>query len=150
VSDHIIEFLDPLFLPRREYPHDKDIISHIQWLWKQLSLFTFSAGCWFQSHQDKQGQIQLYTLQTNAQLNVLAGGLETEYYNHGLTRPSHQPHFYPSTKVSLVVNKQRATAQYYDIISFHINSTKHKLFLQLSRPGWNTERVWSSLDMEGL
>jgi hypothetical protein len=113
VADHIIEFLDPTFLPSRAYPHDADIISHIQWLWKQLPLFTFSAG-WVQSHQDKQGQIQLSTLQTNAQLtNVLADGLATEYYNHGIHRPSHQPHFYPSTKVSIVVNtKQRATAQY--------------------------------------
>ena len=149
VADHIIEFLDPTFIPSRAYPHDADIISHIQWLWKQLPLFTFSAG-WVQSHQDKQGQIQLSKLQNNAQLNVLADGLATEYYNHGLHRPLHQPHFYPSTKVSLVVNKQRATAQYYDIIRFHINGTKHKLFLQSSRPGWNTERVWSSIDMEGL
>jgi hypothetical protein len=91
------------------------------------------------------------TLRTNAQLNVLSDGLKTEYYNNGILRPSPQPLFYPSTKVSLVVNKQRATAQYYDIIRFHINGTKHKLFLQSSRPGWNTDRVWSSIDMdEGL
>lgn len=149
VSDHIQEMLDCTFRPRREYPHDADIISHIQWQWSNLSRYKLTAG-WVRSHQDKNGQVLVTSLTVNAQLNVMADGLATDYYHHGLIRPRSQPFFFPSSKVSLLVNKQRATAQYYAIIRFHINGTAHKRFLQSTRPTWYSEQVWKSIDMQGL
>lgn len=149
VADHIQEMLEPMYQPSREYPHDADIISHIQWLWTLLPQYNFTAG-WVRSHQDKHGKISITSLTTNAQLNVLADGLATDYFVHGAIRPRAQPSFFPSSKVSLIVNRQRATAQYSNIIRFHVNGTKHKRFLQFARKLWSSEQVWNSIDMQGI
>jgi len=55
------------------------------------------------------------------------------------------------TWVSLLVNKQRATAQSSAIIWFHVNGTKHnKLFLQKIRLTWSSKIVWTSINMQGM
>ena len=149
VADHIFDMLKPHYTAKREYPHDADIISHIQWLWTQLPHYSFTVG-WVKSHQDKDGTVPFHSLPRNAQLNVLADSLATYYFQHGKIRPRSQPHFFPSAKVSLLVNKQRVTAQYSEVIRFHVNGTKHKRFLQSTHKSWSTEEVWNTIDLQGL
>ena len=127
VANNIIKMLTQYYTASREYPHNADIIAHIQWMWEKMPQYKFTAG-WVQLHQDKDGTVPFSSLPANAQLNVMADELATHYFHHGLIRPQTQPLFFPSVKVSLIVNRQRVTAQYSDVIRFHINGTNTSYF----------------------
>jgi hypothetical protein len=63
------------YRPKRAYPHDANIISHIRWLWKQLPRFTHTVS-WVKAHQDDDTSFHLLDLP--AQLNVCANAMATE------------------------------------------------------------------------
>jgi hypothetical protein len=94
----------------RKYPHDPDLIAHIIWLWLVLPCVQHQIR-WVKSHQDLQ---QPYDeLPRNAQLNVLADKLATEFANGKLTQkcpPWNNPMFFPQSRVTVIINGQRATA----------------------------------------
>ena len=100
------------YRPKRAYPHDADIISHIRWLWQQLPRFNHSVY-WVKAHQDDDTSFHLLDLP--AQLNVCADAMATKYDTHAKHPsevPSVQPSFFSSAKVSLLINAQRITSQY--------------------------------------
>ena len=49
-----------------------------------------------------------------------------------------------------MVNGQSVMAQYYESIRFHINGTRHRLFLHCRHPEWKKDEVRTLIDMEGL
>jgi hypothetical protein len=87
-----------------------------------------------------------------ARLNVMADSLATAYYNSMDQRnqSSSNPQFFTSSKVSLLVNGQQITANPAAAIRFHINGTRHRQFLQQTRPGWSKDQVWNSIDFESF
>ena len=138
------------YRPKRAYPHDADIISHIRWLWTQLPRFNHEVS-WVKAHQDDKINFNLLPLQ--AQLIVSADALATEYEmnaKHPSDTPRSQPAFFSSANVCLSINTQRITSQYSESIRFHINGTKHRAHLQKTRPNWKSDAVWNNLDMQGL
>ena len=138
------------YRPKRAYPHDADIISHIRWLWTQLPRFNHEVS-WVKAHQDD--KINFNLLPLPAQLNVSADALATEYEmnaKHPSNTPRSQPAFFSSANVCLSINTQRITSQYSESIRFHINGTKHRAHLQKTRPNWKSDAVWNNLDMQGL
>jgi hypothetical protein len=138
------------YLPRREYPHDADILSNIHWLWKQQPRFCHKVS-WVKAHQDKKTSFHLLDLP--AQLNICADALATEYLTRAILPsdvPISQPAFFPTANVCLLINSHRITAQYSASIRFHINGTKHRAHLQTTRPAWQSDTVWENIDMQGL
>ena len=136
--------------PRREYPHDADILSHIRWLWKQQPRFCHKVS-WVKAHQDEKTSFHLLDLP--AQLNICADALATEYLTRAILPsdvPISQPAFFPTANVCLLINSHRITAQYSASIRFHINGTKHRAHLQRTRPAWRSDKVWENIDMQGL
>jgi len=136
--------------PKRAYPHDADIISHIRWLWTQLPRFNHKVF-WVKAHQDDKHSF--HSLDLPAQLNVCADAMATEYSDnaqHSSETPSSQPAFFPSANVSLLINSQRVTSQYTESIRFHIHGTKHRAHLQKTRKAWKLDSVWNNIDMQGL
>jgi hypothetical protein len=85
-------------------------------------------------------------------VNVMADSLATEYYNNAdsRNRPSSNPLFFPSCRVSLSVNGQRITAKPAAAIRFHINGTNQRRYLQQTKPAWHHNNVWNSIDFEAL
>jgi hypothetical protein len=47
--------------PKREYPHDADIVSQIRWLWNQLPRFHHKVS-WVKAHQDEKTLFHLLDL----------------------------------------------------------------------------------------
>jgi hypothetical protein len=138
------------YTPKREYPHDADVVSHIRWLWTQLPRFHHEVS-WVKAHQDDKTLFHLLDLP--AQLNICADALANEYSQLAVQPndlPTSQPAFFPTSNVSLLVNSQRLTAQYTSTIRFHINGTKHRAHLQNTRPGWKSNQVWNNVDMQSL
>jgi hypothetical protein len=81
---------------KQSYPHDPDLLSHIRWLWLNLPMVKQKIG-WVKSHQDVNGQYD--SLPRNAQLNILADALATEYAakcKDSKYRPKGNPLFFPS------------------------------------------------------
>ena len=98
--------------PRREYPHDADILSHIRWLWNQQPRFCHKVS-WVKAHQDEKTSFHLLDLP--AQLNICADALATEYLTQAILPsdvPISQPAFFPTANVCLLINSHRITAQY--------------------------------------
>jgi hypothetical protein len=137
--------------PKRAYPHNADIISHIRSLWTQLPRFNHKVF-WVKAHQDDEYSFHLLDLP--AQLNVCAEAMATEYSDnakHSSKSPSsQQPAFFPSANVSLLINLLRLTSQYTESIRFHIHGTTHCDHLQKSRKAWKLDSVWNNIDMQGL
>ena len=132
----------------RAYPDDADVISHIQGLWSILQGVTHTLK-WVKAHQDD--SCSFNDLQWSAKLNVIADSLATEYYNsttHSGNRPNTNPLFFPSSKVSLLANGQRVTANISSAIRFHIQGTVHRAYLQSSKPNWSQHTVWNYIDHE--
>ena len=127
-----------------QYPDDADILMHIQWLWKEIPGITHVRR-WVKAHQDS--DTPYADLPWNARLNVMADSLATAYYNT-MTRQNKtvsNSHFYPSSRVSLLVDGQRTTANLAAAIRFHISGTTHRRFLQQTEKGWQSDLVWRSL-----
>ena len=132
-----------------QYPDDADILSHIKWLRAELQEFVHRCQ-WVKAHQDTDTPYK--DLPWPARLNVMADSLATAFYNNmdQRTQPSRNPQFFPSSRVSLLVNGQRITANPAAAIRFHINGTRHRQFLQQTRTGWNKDSVWNSIDFESF
>ena len=135
--------------PTRQYPDNADVLSHIAWLWESLPEFIHIRK-WVKAHQDSDRLFK--ELPWNARLNVMADSLATAYYDqiNPRQRPLKNPLFFPSCRVSLLVNGQRITAKYDDAIRFHINGTSHRQYLQKTKPAWHDDSVWNSIDFEAL
>ena len=128
--------------PARSYPDDADVISHVNWLWAQLSEFVHTLK-WVKGHQDALDPLLRPSLELR--LNIMADSLATEFYHSttsSITRPHTNPLFFPTTRVSLTVNGQRVTANPSEAIRFHINGTNHRRYLQTTKPGWHNNKVW--------
>jgi hypothetical protein len=133
----------------RSYPADADLSSHVRWLWSQLPAFTPSLQ-WVKAHQDDRATFT--SLPHSAKLNIIADNLATTYLQQTAPtfRPRNNPLFFPSSKISLLVNGQRITTKYSSYIRFHINGTLQRRYLQQRQPEWQSDRVWILLDMEGF
>jgi hypothetical protein len=134
---------------RISYPHDPDLLSHIQWLWQRLSMVKHNIG-WVKSHQDSKAPY--HQLPRNAQLNILADSLATEFLTNPQTtryRPKANPFFFPSCRISLTVNGQRVTAFPQEAIRFHINGTRLRQHYQKTNRHWE-DSVWKTIDITGL
>ncbi len=131
----------------RAYPADADFSSHISWLWSQVSYLRPKFE-WVKAHQDT-GQ-DYDNLTHSAKLNILANKLASEYIHQATIRPRSNPWFFPSAIVSLSVNGQRVMTKYSSSIRFHILGTQHRRFLQQRCFAWASDKVWESIDMEGL
>ena len=134
---------------KRRYPHDPDLISHIQWLWRCMPKVQHTIR-WVKGHQDSNRPY--HDLPRNAQLNVLADKLATAFAKGTLTKkcPSRaNPMFFPASEVSLIINGQRNTAYPRESMRFHINGTRMRQYLQKARPHWQ-DKVWNSIDIQGL
>ncbi len=116
--------------PCRHYPNDIDIISHALFLWRQLDRFNLTLE-WVKAHQDD--TVPVPSLPLKAKLNILADKLASDYTAH-IRNPGKQPRsnpmFFPTAKVSLLVNGQRVTSKYMASTRFHMNGTGHCLYLQ--------------------
>jgi hypothetical protein len=134
---------------KRKYPSDFDIISHIQWLWGKIPAVIHKLS-WVKAHQDSQRPYE--ELARNAQLNIQADRLATQYYEN-MSRNQRvsqaNPLFFPASKVSLIVNGQRVTAQAKETLRFHITGTKMREFLQTKHPSWK-DTTWNAIDFEGF
>ncbi len=92
-----------------KYPHDPDMLAHIQWLWSELQQVTHQLA-WVKSHQDENRRFE--ELPRNARLNILADELATMYLQEATAsaqRPKSNPHFFPTSRVCLIVKGQRVT-----------------------------------------
>jgi hypothetical protein len=107
--------------PRRKYPHDADILAHIQWLWQELTSVDHNIY-WVKGHQDNTQQY--HNLPRNAQLNIVADALASQYAEetHRVQLP---PSKNPAVFVTLLVNGQRVTAYLKESMRFHINGTRY-------------------------
>jgi hypothetical protein len=133
---------------KRRYPHDPDLISHIQWLWRCMPKVQHTIR-WVKGHQDSNRPY--HDLPRNAQLTVLADKLATAFAKGTLTKkgPSRaNPMFFPASEVSLIINGQRNTAYPKEGMRFHINGTRLRKFLQQSCSTWIDE-VWNTIDFQG-
>jgi hypothetical protein len=63
------------YSPKREYPRDTNILSHIHWLWSQQLRFCHNVS-WVKAHQDNKTSFHLLDLP--AQLNICANAMATE------------------------------------------------------------------------
>ncbi len=106
---------------------------------------------WVQAHQDSD---RAFTdLPHNAQLNVLADQMAGNYLatiKSKALKPRAQPMLFTSMAISLIVNGQRITGKYKDVMRFHIHGTRLRSFLQGSQKEWHNDTVWHSIDMESL
>jgi hypothetical protein len=135
---------------RTRYPNDPDILSHIQWLWDQLSWCQQEVR-WVKAHQDKNSPLDQLPL--NAKLNVIADQMATSYGEEAIStaaRPRSQPAVFPTTRVYLTVNGQRTTGMYKEVMRFHINGTRLRSFLQSTHKEWRSHAVWATIDMDGV
>jgi hypothetical protein len=71
---------------KRSYPHDPDLVAHIRWLWSALPQVSHSIR-WVKSHQDSHHQF--HDLPRNAQLNVMADALATDFAKRQLAGRLH-------------------------------------------------------------
>ena len=105
---------------------------------------------WVKGHQDEGRPVE--ELPQNARLNVLADELATRYY-HEVKATSKKSRtnslFFPSSKIGLIVNGQRITANAPEAMRYHITGTRMRKFLQQQRPSWNDE-VWNNIDFASL
>ena len=134
--------------PKRSYPHDADLISHIRWLWDCFPKVRHEIK-WVKSHQDNSTPFD--SVPRHAQLNVMADQLATAYVK--LPNPRfklcNNSLFFPSSQVSLLVNGQKVTTHFQDAIRFHINGTSLQKHLQTSRGHW-INNVCNTIDFQGL
>ena len=133
----------------RKYPHDPDLISHIQWLWTQVPNISHKIS-WVKGHQDTKGSFK--ELPRNAQLNVLADELATTFARKQLSKkhPTKiNPMFFQTCEVSLIVNGQRITAYPQAAIRFHITGTRLRQHLQDSRKPWQ-DKIWAMIDLQAI
>ena len=133
----------------RKYPHDPDLISHIQWLWTQVPNISHKIS-WVKGHQDTKGSFK--ELPRNAQLNVLADELATTFARKQLSKkhPTKiNPMFFQTSEVSLIVNGQRITAYPQAAIRFHITGTRLRQHLQDSRKPWQ-DKIWAMIDLQAI
>jgi hypothetical protein len=133
-----------------QYPHDADILAHITWLWTQFPTWKFEVK-WVKAHQDDNRAFA--DLPHNAQLNVVADQMAAKYYTtvrSSAPKPRTQPLSFPANAVAVTVNGQRIMAKYKEVLRFHINGTRLRTFLQSTKPGWKSDRVWLTIDMAGL
>ncbi len=63
--------------------------------------------------------------------------------------PKENPEFFPSSKVSLLVNGQRSTTYPQEAIRYHINGTRLRQHLRKSHTCWKI-RVWNTINIAGL
>ena len=133
---------------KKKYPHDADLLAHINWLWLQLVGVSHNIK-WVKSHQDKTRPFE--TLPRSAQLNIRADTLASQYRSDVPSVPQvprSNPEKFPACPVYVVVNGQRATAYVKDTIRYHINGTQMRKYLQKQR-GW-TDREWRSIDFYSI
>ncbi len=101
---------------RRRYPHNADLLSHIQWLWRQLSQVDHNIS-WVKAHQDNDTPI--HQLPRNAYLNIQADSLASAYgAPWECPPPRAQPAVFPACPVSIVVNGQLVTSYVRDAIRY--------------------------------
>ncbi len=131
---------------RKKYPHDADLLAHIQWLWSQLTMELDHKICWVKSHHDRTST--KYPLPRNAQLNISAYALASKCLNEGIPPPRSSPLSFPTCPINLVVNGLRITAHIKDSIRININGTIFYRYLQKSR-GW-TDSTWEMIDFSSL
>ncbi len=96
--------------PSRRYPNNQDLLSHIKWLWTKLPRVDWKVE-WVKGHQDTQRPFD--ELPRNARLNILAYALATSYYHEVKStnqKPRSQSLFFPSSRIRVIVNGQRVTA----------------------------------------
>ncbi len=137
--------------PQNTYPQDPDILLHIQWLWNQMPPGTKQEVLRVKAHQDD--QLLLDNLPLNARLNVAADQLATQYGTDARSttqRSRPNPLAFHATKVHLMVNGQRITGMYKEVMRFHIHGTRLRSFLQSSWQTWKSDAVWETVDMDGI
>jgi hypothetical protein len=148
---HLGKMLDPTFVPKRKFPNDPDLLVHIKWLWKELPMIQHTIR-WVKAHQDTRQPVGALPL--NAQLNIKADQLATDYYQAMKSNTTKMiaranPLRLPACPVFITVNGQDITAKYKESIRFHINGTSMRKHLQTTRLGWN-DMVWESIEFIGL
>jgi hypothetical protein len=134
--------------PRPAWPNDADILAHIRWLVKQSALYRITPR-WVKAHQNTETPLEQLPL--NAKINTLVDELATCYRSTVIAtslRPRSNPLFFPASRISLIINGQRTTAQYNASIRYHINGTRLRQFLQLTR-GW-ADNTWNTIDFQGM